>query len=118
MELTTSINGQVTVVTIKGDLDGNSAPRAMEEIMVWVKPECRILLEMSLVGFMSSIGLRTMLNLKRQTAGVNGEFILVGVSQEIQDTMSVTGFSDFIKVFNNLETGMAFLNQKEGYGAD
>ena len=109
MELTKKTLDQAILVTITGDLDGSSAPRAMEEISALVTPECRIALEMSLVGYMSSIGLRTMLSLHRQVASTKGRFVLVGVSQEIQDTMAMTGFGDFIKVCQTLDEGLAFL---------
>jgi anti-sigma B factor antagonist len=111
MELTIQTLDQATIVTLVGDLDGSTAPRAQEEILALVMPECKILLEMSRVGYMSSIGLRTMLNLHRQADRVKGRFVLVSVSQEIQDTMSITGFGDFIKVYPTLGEGLAFLAQ-------
>ena len=111
MGLTTKTLDLATLVTIMGDLDGSSAPRALDEILLMVKPECRIALEMTGVGYMSSIGLRAMLSLQRQTASANGRFVLVGVSQEIQDTMAMTGFGDFIKICQTLDEGLAFLSR-------
>ena len=51
---------------------------------------------MSGVEYMSSAGLRMLLSMYRQISRQNGGIVLVGLAEEIKDTMSVTGFLNFL----------------------
>jgi anti-sigma B factor antagonist len=64
---------------------------------------------MSKVPYMSSAGLRTLLSLYRQTTKEEGKLVLVGLSEELVDTMSVTGFLDFFIAKTTQEEGLAAL---------
>ena len=100
---------QVSVVEIHGDLDGTTAPAAQAEIMPLVVPGCKLLLDMSDVGYMSSAGLRLLLATYRTIAARGGQVVLVGLSEELQDTMSLTGFLDFFSHLPTLDAGYAAL---------
>jgi anti-sigma B factor antagonist len=109
MEIKTKTVASVTVVEIAGDIDSNTAPSAQQQIMALVKPGCKILLDMSQVGFMSSAGLRLLLFLYRQITGNGGQVVVVGLSEAIQETMSLTGFLGFFKLYDTQEAGLAVL---------
>ena len=68
-------------------------------------------MDLSHVGFMSSAGLRVMLLLHRQVSGGNGQVVLVGLSDEIKDTMTATGFLKYFTTTNTVDAGLATLNQ-------
>jgi len=102
----------VTVVEIVGDIDTNTAPLAQEQILPLAQPETRMILEMTNVPYMSSAGLRMLLSLYRQLSAKGGQIILVGLSEEIQDTMSMTGFLDFFQIRNSLEEALEAFNVK------
>jgi anti-sigma B factor antagonist len=102
----------VTVVEIVGDIDTNTAPLAQEQILPLAQPETRMILEMTNVPYMSSAGLRMLLSLYRQLSAKGGQIILVGLSEEIQDTMSMTGFLDFFQTRNSLEEALEAFNVK------
>jgi anti-sigma B factor antagonist len=53
---------------------------------------------------MSSAGLRTILILKRKTSEMKVNLALVGVSEEIQDTMKVTGFLQHFKLYEAIKS--------------
>jgi anti-sigma B factor antagonist len=98
----------VTIVRIAGEIDGSSAPALQDEVLAYAQPGCRLLLDMSLVEFMSSAGLRVMLLLHRQITG-NGQLILVGLSPALQDTMSATGFLKYFVTSEDIDTGLEAL---------
>ncbi|NES03768.1 MAG: anti-sigma factor antagonist [Okeania sp. SIO2F4] len=104
-----TIEENITVVELTGDIDASTAPKVSEEILPLATPECKILINMSNVPYMSSAGLRTLLSLYRQTQAKKGKVVLVGLSEDLQDTMSVTGFLDFFATAENVESGMATL---------
>ncbi len=99
----------VTVVELAGDIDGSTAPVAQARILPLATPGCRVLLDMTKVPYMSSAGLRMLLSTYRQLSAKGGHIVLVGLSEEIQDTMSVTGFLKFFTTFATADEGMAAL---------
>lgn len=99
----------VTVVEMAGDIDANTAPKVQEEVLPLAKPGSKILLDMTKVPYTSSAGLRLLLSLYRQVTGNNGQLVLVGLSEEIQDTMSITGFLDFFTRCDDLDAGLKVL---------
>ncbi len=101
----------ITVVELSGDIDGSTAPVAQAKILPLATPNCNILLDMSKVPYMSSAGLRMLLSTYRQLASKNGHIVLVGLSDEIQDTMSVTGFLKFFTTCSTVQQGIDALRQ-------
>lgn len=109
MEISMKTVDEVEVVALSGDIDGSNAPAVQEQIMPLVHPECRILLDMSGVSYMSSAGLRMLLSTYRQISRQSGRIALVGLAEEIKDTMAVTGFLDFFTTCDTIEEGVKAL---------
>jgi len=101
--------GEIQVVELTGDVDASTAPDVTKAVSELVKPNCRLLLDLTKVPYMSSAGLRTLLSLYRQTTKEEGKLVLVGLSEELVDTMSVTGFLDFFIAKTTQEEGLAAL---------
>lgn len=102
--------GDITVVALSGELDGKTAPIAQNEVLPLALPGCKLLVDMSEVPYMSSAGLRMMLLIYRQVSANNGESVLVGLSEELKDTMEVTGFLDYFEVRDSYEDGLEALS--------
>jgi anti-sigma B factor antagonist len=100
---------QVKVLAISGDIDGKTAPQAQETILAEMQPGSNILLDMSEVSFMSSAGLRVLLTTYRQAIQAQSKVMLVGLREEIQDTMSATGFLNFFEIQETLQAGLQAL---------
>ncbi|MDM8529891.1 anti-sigma factor antagonist [Anaerolineales bacterium HSG25] len=99
-----------SVVEMIGDLDGSTAAAAQEKILPLVEPGCKVVLDMTRVPYMSSAGLRVLLLIYRKISGSDGTVVLVGLSEELQDTMSVTGFLDFFTLYDDLGKGLDAVN--------
>lgn len=109
MKITISTLKQATVVSIEGDLDASTAPEAQAKILPLAESGAKIALDMSRVPYMSSAGLRMLLATYRAIAGKGGKVVLVGLSSDLQDTMSLTGFLDFFTHYDSLDAGLANL---------
>jgi len=110
MDVNISTQGVANLVQLVGDLDGSTAPIAQEKILPLAAGGARVILDMSQVGYMSSAGLRMLLALYRSIAGRGGKVVLVGLSPDLEDTMSLTGFMDFFERFATLDEGLAALS--------
>ena len=106
MEINVKPGEQVTVVELVGDIDGSTAPAVQAQILPLAAPGARIVLDMTRVPYMSSAGLRMLLVSYRQITSKGGRIVLVGLSEEIQDTMSVTGFLNFFVHCATLDEGL------------
>jgi len=101
----------VKVAILAGDVDAKTAPEVTEKVLPLAQDVgSKILLDMTQVTYMSSAGLRVLLSLYRQVTAKDGsKIVLVGLSEEIKDTMSVTGFLDFFTICPTLNEGLAAL---------
>ena len=111
MEVYVKTVRQVAVVEIVGELDGKTAPEAQERVLPLVQPGCKIILDMTKVSYMSSAGLRLFLLLNRKISSNNGRIALIGLSEEIRDTMDMTGFLNYFTTFDTLNAGLDALAQ-------
>jgi len=64
---------------------------------------------MTRVAYLSSAGLRALLSIYRKASSQEAQLVLVGLVEEIKDTMSVTGFLDFFTTRENLASGLEAL---------
>jgi anti-sigma B factor antagonist len=109
MEINLREAGKVTLVELSGELDGKTAPLAQEKILPLVKDDCRLALDLSRVGFMSSAGLRFLLSLRRQVP-YSGNLVLTNLPEQIKDTMAITGFLDLFTIFETQNEAVNFLS--------
>lgn len=109
MEVSKRTVGDVIVVEIDGEIDGSTAPAAQAEIVPLAQDGAKIVIDMSGVGYMSSAGLRMLLVVYRTVSGQGTTVALSGLSQDLEDTMSLTGFLDFFDHFDNVDNAVASL---------
>lgn len=101
----------ISVVEIVGELDGKTVPEAEEKIMALVQPECRVALDLTNVTYVSSAGLRMFLLLNRKARTDRGYIALLGMSEEIRDTMDMTGFLNHFTTYETLDAALEALPQ-------
>jgi anti-sigma B factor antagonist len=101
----------VQVVQLEGEIDASTASVVQQQIVPLALPGCRILLDMTNVPYMSSAGLRLLLSTYRQVSGKGGKIALVGLAEEIRDTMSVTGFLPYFTTCDDVAAGVAALSK-------
>ncbi len=103
-------NAGVKIAVLKGDIDTKSASPVTDEILPLIEPKSKIILDMTGVQYMSSAGLRMLLSVFRQSEAKDGKLVLVGLSEDLEDTMSITGFLDFFVTTKTLEEGLEVLS--------
>ena len=100
----------ITVVSLIGEIDAGTAATVQESVIPLAVPSSKIILDMTTVAYMSSAGLRMLLSIYRHISGNKGQVILVGLSEELIDTMSMTGFLTYFTVQNTLDAGLQAFN--------
>jgi anti-sigma B factor antagonist len=104
--LTIALRNEVLTATIAGNIDGQTAPALQAQLLDALSPVTAAVFEVSQVPYMSSAGFRMLLLAYRSLAIRNGRLALAGLSEEIRDTMAMTGFLDFFLLCNSLDEAL------------
>jgi anti-sigma B factor antagonist len=111
MEINVKASDQIAIVEISGDIDSKTVQQVQEQLMAVLQYALQVILDVREVKYMSSSGLRLMLIIHRQLSSNQGSLILVGLSEEIKETMSATGFLHFFVLRDTVEAGLAALRE-------
>jgi anti-sigma B factor antagonist len=79
------------------ELDSFNYQEVQDGILAILDKGCNAVLDMTACNYVSSTGLRVLLYSKKVAASKGLKFCLKGVSAEVQDIMSVTGFDNFFE---------------------
>lgn len=104
--------GGVIILELSGALDTRNAREVQMQLLSAIPPGGRAIFELSGVTHLSSAGLRALLSLYRYAASQGGALVLVGVSEELRDTMEITGFWGFFSACASLEEALAALAER------
>jgi anti-sigma B factor antagonist len=114
MEIRRRQEGDVLILALSGDLDGRVPWETQQEIMRALPSGRRVLLDLGGLGVVTSAGLRIMLQLYRQAQSLDATVALVGLSDQLRNVLTATGFLSFFTVGDNVEQGLARLGEPVG----
>ena len=104
--VTTEIRSDVVVATITGRIDGQTVSTLQNEVLEQLGTAKCAVFDVAAVPYMSSAGFRLLLLLYRTVAMRGGQLAIVGLSDEIRDTMEMTGFLDFFVIAGSVDEGL------------
>ncbi len=91
----------ISVACLVGELNSGTVEEVQARLLELVGTGCKIVVDMSGVTYISSVGLRTLLLLYRQASHEGGKIVLCGLTEMVYDTMFITGF---LELFETYET--------------
>lgn len=104
--------GSVCVISLDGKLDSHTTP-AVHSAMVELLPAGgQVLLDFTKVACMSGDGLRTALVVYRQAQGLDSSVALVGLSDDLRNVLTATGYLDFFVVAETVADALATLQDE------
>lgn len=86
------------VVHMKGRLDSMNAAEFSRDILASLADVSVVILDFAELIYISSAGLRALLQIKKQMNQQNGEVIVKNLSGEITEVFTMTGFDQILKV--------------------
>jgi anti-sigma B factor antagonist len=95
------------LATINGNIDGQTAPDLQSALMPHIATTSIALFDVTAVPYMSSAGFRLLLLMYRNVALRGGRLAIIGLSDEIRETMEMTGFLDFFLLAASLDEAIA-----------
>ena len=98
----------VTVLSLTGSIDAMTAPRITEFIQDQIAGgNIKLVVDMSGVDYTSSAGLRVLLGAIKETRSQSGDLRLTGVRPDVRKVLTLSGFTNILKMFDTLDTAIA-----------
>ena len=108
MEITTTENGDVSVIDIQGHLDTNTSPDAEASINALIEAgTSKILINFATLDYISSAGLRVLLATAKKLKAAGGDLKICGLNDTVQEVFDISGFSSILTVSANPEEALA-----------
>lgn len=116
MDIQIEKTGNAVVIRLSGLLTARDARALLaEQVMPLFEMERNLLLDLSAADFLSTEGLRLLLELYRQSKTKNVRLILSGISRDLGDILSMTGYMiSSLPMFETLEAGLDWLQSRSG----
>jgi anti-anti-sigma factor len=91
--------GDTTVVTVKGRLDGTSSQTFADRVGALVlRPRPKLLVDFADVDFITSAGLRAMLQIVKRVKASGGAFALCAVQTPVREVLDFSGFAPMFSI--------------------
>ncbi|UCC89350.1 MAG: STAS domain-containing protein [Anaerolineales bacterium] len=103
LEVVTNQFKRCDLVKASGRVDSHTAPQLADTFeAINEAGRFKIVFDMSGVEYISSAGLRVMINVQKTCKRWNrGELVLAGVPEHIHGTLDLTGFVPLFKIFDD-----------------
>ena len=108
MEVTVVQMDPVTVVAVQGSVDSLTADQLTKALSEHVDTgRVRLVADFSGVHYTSSAGLRSLLIALKASRKQGGDFRIAAVQPNVLSVLSMSGFTNLIKVFDDVPSAVA-----------
>ena len=107
MEIAVREAGPVTVVAIRGSVDGLTSGDLSEAIAAQVRGgRARLVADFAEVEYISSAGLRAVLGALKDARQQGGDFRLAAIRPDVQRVLDLSGFTSILKAFTTVDAAV------------
>ncbi|HAS82773.1 MAG TPA: hypothetical protein DCS43_08910 [Verrucomicrobia bacterium] len=108
MTISETIKNGITIMEAAGRLDSDSAPETGKRLAELIDGGIRqFVLDLSALDYVSSAGLRVLLNAARGAQKAGGRLVLAAASPQVKQVLDMVGFGAIIPVFDTTAAGCA-----------
>ena len=110
MEIQSEERGGILVFSLAGSLDALTAGQAQKTIGAQFDDgQHQIVLDLGQVDFMSSSGLRLLVNMLKRSHDVGGVFCLASVQPDVRRTLEISGLERILDIYRSVEEAVGSL---------
>lgn len=103
-----------TIISLSGRLDSNSAPLFEDELKAFLtSPERHLVFDFNDLDYISSAGLRVILNTAKTFKNGPFDFITCAMQDHVLEVFEISGFDTFITIHNSVNQSLLTLNAKQ-----
>ncbi len=109
MEIKEESRGNVKVLGLRGRLDANSSPLVERQLQALLdQGERRLVLDLSGLTYISSLGLRVFIAVAKSIQKVNGKLALSGLNDHIYEIFKIAHFTSIFSIYSRLDEAVAY----------
>jgi len=98
LEVTQETRSGWSVITVKGRADGETADQLETELRSAAEKHAKVAVDFSAVDYISSAGLRAVLQAARAAQGRNGEFTVCALSAPVKRVFDMSGVHHVLRI--------------------
>ncbi|MFV0437877.1 MAG: STAS domain-containing protein [Desulfopila sp.] len=107
MEYTVMKEKNTNVVKIAGRLDSTTSPDFEQGLVEYLDPPAgNLLLDFNDLDYISSAGLRVVLNAAKRFRESTWKFAACNMQDHVQEVFEISGFDNFIHIYNSVKSFM------------
>jgi anti-anti-sigma factor len=103
MEIQSELHQQTIVISLAGSFDALTAGQVRSTILSQFDEGQQVVLDMSQVRFMSSSGVRVLLEMLKRGRETGGDLRLASAQPGVQRTLEISGMARILKAYASLE---------------
>jgi anti-anti-sigma factor len=109
MEIKEEKRGNVKIIGLRGKLDANTSPSVEEQLQaVMDQGEKRLVLDLSELTYISSLGLRVFIVVAKEMQKVNGKLALARLNERIYEIFKIAGFTRIFSIYPTCEEAVTY----------
>ena len=109
MEIKEESRGNVKIVGLRGRLDANSSRNVEKQLQALIdQREKRLVLDLSELTYISSLGLRVFIVVAKEMQKVNGKLALAKLNEHIYEIFKIAGFTRIFTIYPTCEEAVAY----------
>jgi anti-anti-sigma factor len=113
MNITHVKEGEISIITINGRLDADTAPVADKAIKKILEGNClRMLFDFSALDYLGSGGLRVILGVTKELRRKDGQVVFCCLSDFVKEIFLVSGLNSAVPIADSFESGIEQLGGK------
>ena len=98
MEIKQTKDGNKLTIELSGRLDTTTAPQLEEALAAALDGVSGVIFDFNKIEYISSAGLRILLNTQKKISAAGGSMKLVGVNDVVREVFEVTGFINILTI--------------------
>lgn len=107
MDLVIDKVDDVVLVSVGGQMNSGNASAIEADLVSQVdRGERRMVLDLSMLGYISSAGLRVVLLLAKRLKKENGKLVLCGLQARVREVFDISGFLTILTVVDTREEAL------------
>lgn len=108
LEVAESEENGVLILRVKGRLDAASSPLLERKINAILEEErLKLLMEFEGVEYLSSAGMRLLLNLTKRLKSKQGRVVISSVNRDVMEVIKMAGFDHILEIFADEKEALA-----------
>ena len=106
-QLSTSVQGDITIIRLEGYLDAHTAPQFEEKLQAEIEEgRTRVIVDCAKLTYISSAGLGVFMSFIEEIREQGGDIKICGLAPKVRHTFEILGFQDIFDLLEDVPSAV------------